>query len=584
MARPDPTLVIAEIASSHEGREALAGELVQAAAAAGADAIKFQLFRADQLVVAHHPKIESFRLLEFAPEVWARLAGAAHALGLRVYADVYDRDSLAVAVQCGVDGYKIPATIVGDEPLVEAIAATGKPLLVAISGESEEEIAALLHRVGVPGRDSVVLLHGFQGFPTAIADTNLARLTWLRRVFGLPVGFADHSPGDLAVSQVLPVISVGLGATVVEKHLTWDRSAKGRDHVSALNPDEFRRMVGWIRETEAALGGDRADISAAEIAYREAMNKKVVAAAPRRAGMLVGEPDVALRRSPDAALPAARAREVVGRVLVRDVAADAPVRPDDVAPPRSVVLVAVRMKSTRLPRKALLDLAGKPVLAHLIERLARAARPAATVICTSAHPDDQVLLDFAAELGVPGFAGSEDDVMLRFLGAAERERADIVVRVTGDNPLTDPAAIDGMIDWHCRQGADYTYTEDLPRGTRPEVISVEALRRAHDLAEDPSGSEYMTLYFKQNPHVFRLVRWDGADHAVRRPQYRLTLDRPEDYDVVRRVYTELYRDGRLFGLDEVVRLLDGHPEWTAINAAIDPKVPPGLNVKLRNGV
>ncbi|MBI4347583.1 MAG: hypothetical protein HY553_12060, partial [Elusimicrobia bacterium] len=144
--------------------------------------------------------------------------------------------------------------------------------------------------------------------------------------------------------------------------------------------------------------------------------------------------------------------------------------------------------------------------------------------------------------------------------------------------------IDAMVRLHCESGADYTFTDDLPRGTRPEVISVSALRRAHTLAEDPGGSEYMTLYFKNHPSVFTLVRWAVPHEELRRPTYRLTLDMPEDLEVVRRVYEALYREGHVFPLADAVRLLDAHPEWIKINAHIEPQIPADLNARLRMSV
>jgi N,N'-diacetyllegionaminate synthase len=578
----ESALIVAELASSHEGRPELAIRLAQAAAKAGADAVKFQLFRAQELVVAHHPMVEAFRRLELTPPAWAEVVAVARAERLHVLADVYDLPSLELAERLGIEGYKIPTTISGDPILLPRLAATGKPLFLAVSGETEEEIRALLGLLGKRPPGDPVLLHGFQGFPTRLEDTHLRRLVWLGERFGLPVGFADHSPADLPVASVLPVAAVTLGARVIEKHITLDRRAgKSRDHVSSLTPDEFAQMVGWIREVETALGGSHPAYSEAELHYRETMQKKVVARAALPAGALVVSRQLALKRTPDPGIEPARLGKLVGRIVRRALAPDEAVHPEQLADPVAVVLIAVRMKSARLPGKALLPLSGKPVLAHLVERVARARLPRGLVICTSTHPDDQVLLEWAARLGVPAYAGSEDDVLDRFLKATDREGADLVVRVTGDNPLTDPAAIDAMIQLHCREGADYTYTDDLPRGTRPEVISVSALRRAHELAEDPLGSEYMTLYFKEHPEVFTLVRWE-APETVRRPHYRLTLDTPEDLELLRLMNEALYREGEIFSLVEAVRLLDSHSEWAAINAHIEPRIPPGINTRLRS--
>lgn len=582
MIRTDRTLIIAEVASSHEGRPDLACKIARAAAAAGADAVKFQIFRPEELVVRHHPKVESFHQINLAPSAWTEVVEASREEGLHVLADVYDLASLDLGEDLGIEGYKISTTVWGDSLLLRSIANTRKPVFLAVAGEAEEEIRGLLELLGDRSDKNLVLLHGFQAFPTQLEDIHVRRLTWLQEHFRFPVGFADHCPATLSVASVLPVVAVALGARVIEKHLTWDRSAKGRDHVSALNPPEFAQMVQWIREVESALGEARPNLMQPEIYYRATMQKKVVARVAIPAGNVLKRRHLALKRTPDAGLGGERIPEIVGKKLLRAIDEDGAINPQDVAEPVAVVLVAVRMKSRRLPDKALLPLSGKPVLAHLVERVSRARIPRAVVICTSTHPEDKTILEWASRLGVRAYAGSEDDVLDRFLKAAEVESADLVVRVTGDNPVTDPEAIDAMIQLHRAEGADYTYTEDLPRGTRPEVISVTALRKAHELAEDPLSSEYMTLYFKEHPEHFDLTRWEVPSIGLRRPHYRLTLDTPEDLALLQRVYAALYREGEIFPLADVIHLLDTYPNWVSLNAHIAPKVPVGTNTRLRS--
>lgn len=574
-------LIIAEVASGHDGRPELAVELAQLAAAAGADAVKFQIFRAEELVVRDHPKAEAFRRIEIQPSDWTQVVRASREAGLRVLADVYDQVSFEFAESLGIEAYKITTTIAGDRSLIRDLAKTGKPLLVAVSGETEDEIASMLAMLQAESAGEIVLHHGFQGFPTAIEETHLGRLAWLWNRFGKPVGFADHCPGEDSICPVLPVVAVGLGARVIEKHLTKDRASRGRDWISALNPEEFHRMSGWIRAAERALGQPCPALSESELHYREAMQKKIVAREALKQGTILSRRHLALKRTPAEGVGADRLDGLLGSKLRQDMPCEGAVRPEDVEAPRTLILVAVRMKSTRLSGKALLPIAGKPVLHHLVERLRLAAAVGEIVLCTSTHPQDRVLLDEAAKLGLSSYAGSEDNVMARFLDVAESRQADIVVRVTGDNPLTDPEAIRAMVRQHCVEGADYTFTEDLPRGTRPEIISVPALRRAHDWAEDPSGSEYMTLYFKGNPSVFAMGRWSVPDPALRRPEFRLTLDTPEDLKVLEFVYGRLYQPGRVFPLSAVIELLEATPECVAWNARVPSKVPPEINARLK---
>ena len=160
----------------------------------------------------------------------------------------------------------------------------------------------------------------------------------------------------------------------------------------------------------------------------------------------------------------------------------------------------------------------------------------------------------------------------------------IVVRVTGDNPLTDADTMDRMIAAHLAHGAEYTYTDDLPMGTRVEVISVAALRRVHALAEDPSHTEYMTYYLQQ-PQAVRAHRYHVEDPQLARPSYRLTLDTPHDLCLLQLIYQRLSDHGPVFALGDVTRLLDGAPELVAINAQVQPLHPDGrINTRLRPAV
>jgi len=235
------------------------------------------------------------------------------------------------------------------------------------------------------------------------------------------------------------------------------------------------------------------------------------------------------------------------------------------------ILVAVRLHSTRLRRKALIGLGEKTILEHLVDRVRQAEIPDTIVICTSTHPDDYEIVQLARNCKTLHFTGSEDDVLDRFIQAADREEIDTIVRVTGDNLLTDPEIMDEMLRFHQKNGLEYTYVEDTPRGTRSEILSIEAMKRAHALAEDPLQTEYMSLYFKQ-PKYFNLRKYE-VDGPRKRPNYRLTLDTPDDLKAIKALYDALYDyDTDSFPpLREIINFLDKHPEVVKLNSHINPK-------------
>ncbi|MFC2066181.1 cytidylyltransferase domain-containing protein [Chloroflexota bacterium] len=232
------------------------------------------------------------------------------------------------------------------------------------------------------------------------------------------------------------------------------------------------------------------------------------------------------------------------------------------------VLIQVRMKSTRLPEKAMLMIEDKTIIEHVIDRLKMARTPDVIAICTSLHKDDAVLLEVARRKGIEGFAGSEEDVLDRFLQAAHWLKADIVVRASGEDPLVEPGYLDKTVEHHIRSGVDYTSTKQLPAGVAIEVISAKALEKAQGLADNSEMSEYMTLYFRDD---FFKVEMVEVEEALKRPHYRLTVDTPEDLRLMREIYKSLYRPGEIVSLKEVTRFLDEYPELAEINSHRVPK-------------
>jgi len=234
------------------------------------------------------------------------------------------------------------------------------------------------------------------------------------------------------------------------------------------------------------------------------------------------------------------------------------------------IFIQVRMKSTRLPKKAMIEIQGKTVIEHLLERVKTAKMPNVIIVCTSTHPDDAILIDVAKKVGVKWFAGSEEDVMERFLGAAKQERVDIIVRVTGDCPLIDPEYIDKAIAHLITIHADYARVVGMPIGTGCEVFSTKALEKAHTYAIDPNYSEYMSSYFLNNPEVFHIdeIQCDGS---VKGPDYRLTVDEIADIELMKEIYQRLYQGGRIFSLKEVIELLDSNSNLVELNKQVKLK-------------
>lgn len=239
-----------------------------------------------------------------------------------------------------------------------------------------------------------------------------------------------------------------------------------------------------------------------------------------------------------------------------------------------IACIIVRMKSTRLHRKALLSIEGKPMTLRIIERLRTAKTIDQVVICTSSHPDDQILVDLAKqEWGVETIAGSELDVLSRLIKAAKKFQADVVIRVTGDNPFTDSKLLDRMVKHHITKKSDFTHTIGLPVGVTPDILSANMLPRLHRLMPNPNQSEYLSLFAMDHKHFHCEIL--DAPLELNRPFYSLTVDTPDDIKLARYLYKLLSDDGGIPALSEVIAELDANPDYKGISGDTLVKLPGG---------
>ena len=236
-----------------------------------------------------------------------------------------------------------------------------------------------------------------------------------------------------------------------------------------------------------------------------------------------------------------------------------------------VACIIVRMKSTRLPKKALADLCGHTMMGQLIRRLKTSKTITNIVVCTSNLNSDAILLDKTKEWGVGGYAGHPEDVLSRLIDVAKIYKADMILRVTGDNPFTDVNNIDRMVKHHIKTSSEYTRTNRLPLGVTAEVMDAKMLAKLHNFMPNPNQSEYMS-FFAFNPKLFHcevLKPLVGQD----RPYYSLTIDYPEDLELSRRIYKNLSIDGSIPELEEVISYLDQDHEYKPVDKDTLIKLP-----------
>ena len=235
---------------------------------------------------------------------------------------------------------------------------------------------------------------------------------------------------------------------------------------------------------------------------------------------------------------------------------------------RKVAIIQARSTSTRLPGKCLLRLYSKTVLEHIIDRLKRVPSLDGICVATTANDGDDAIVETARKAGTSVYRGSEEDVLDRFYQAARQERADVICRITSDDPLKDPGVIEKVMQEFLNNGCDYasnTLKPTYPEGIDVEVFSRGALEKAWREGKLPSEREHVTPYIWKHPKLFKLI---SVEYDKDLSKLRWTLDYAEDWVFIQQVYDFLYPDDKAFFMKDVLRLLEERPYLKNINAGI----------------
>lgn len=297
--------VIAEAGVNHNGSQQLAHKLVDAAKEAGADAVKFQTFRAEALVSRHAQKAAYQRRLtdpnesQLAMLKRLELDGAAHAdltahcsrIGIEFMSSPFDEGSADLLESLPVTRFKVGSGELTNLPLLAHVARKGKPIILSTGMATLGEVEHALEICKAHGGTDITLLHCVTQYPTPADQVNLRAMRTLRTAFGLPVGYSDHTEG-IEVS----LAAVALGAQVIEKHFTLDRGMEGPDHKASLQPEEFADMTRAIRNIGLALGDGIKRPAACEIDNIPIARKSVVAARPIQKGTVIARADLIVKR------------------------------------------------------------------------------------------------------------------------------------------------------------------------------------------------------------------------------------------------------------------------------------------------
>jgi N,N'-diacetyllegionaminate synthase len=322
-----PVFVIAEAGVNHNGDIALAHRLVDAAADAGADAVKFQTFRAERVAGAESPKaayqkettdaaesqLDMLRKLELPWEAHAALKRQCDERNIEFMSTPFDPDSADFLVETGIRRFKTGSGELTNLPFLEHAARHGLPMILSTGMATLEEIGDAVEAVRKAGAGEISLLHCVSNYPAAPEDTNLRAMQKMADAFDVPVGLSDHTMG-IAVATG----AAALGASIIEKHFTLDRTMTGPDHLASIEPDGLKQMVDAIRTVTAALGDGEKRPAESERENRVLVRRSLVAACDIAAGEILADDMIDAKRPGDGLPPAMRSA-LVGRRANRDI-------------------------------------------------------------------------------------------------------------------------------------------------------------------------------------------------------------------------------------------------------------------------
>lgn len=337
IGKGQPCFVIAEAGVNHNGSLQLALQLVDAAASAGADAVKFQTFHAEDVASADarqaryqqvntgrvESQLEMARRLELSPDDHQRLVRHCRSKRIMFLSSPFDLRSADLLADLGVPAYKVGSGELTNHPFLAHLAGKGRPLIISTGMAAIREVDEAMAAVASAGAAPVALLHCVSNYPTDPTDCNLAAMGTLREAFGVPVGWSDHTLG-----VHVAVAAVALGASIIEKHLTLDRRLPGPDHRASIEPAEFRELVRQARDVEAAIGTGEKRPRSSEEDTAAVARRSLFAASDLPEGHRLGAVDIRVLR-PGTGIPPNRLAELLGRSLKRPVAAGTMLREDD---------------------------------------------------------------------------------------------------------------------------------------------------------------------------------------------------------------------------------------------------------------
>lgn len=569
------TSYIIEVANTHGGSLSYLLDLIKEFEEFEGSSIKFQPLHPDKIATDDYQWYPVYKELYFSPSEWNTIVEEASLTKL-VWLDLFDTYGVEILNNNlgKIHGIKLQASILYNAEVIKALEemdCSSLDLIINVSAIQKGAIAERLETLKKSiGPKQILLEVGFQSYPTQLEDSGLNKIKELREQFDNPIVFADHLAGDSEDAIIFPLVASLFGADYLEKHVMHSNLETKYDYFSSIKVADFKKLV----EKVEAYGDlpSKPFINQKEIDYLVNSIQKPLAKTPLEAGKGINiQEDLLFRRSAQNGLSVSEISKLKEEhyILATDLNENQTLRREHFKKASIGTIIAGRLKSSRLKRKALLPIGQISSIEKCIQSCLKFPESSNTILATSTEEEDAELASFTYASNVLFHQGHPDDVIQRYLDITRKHKLDVIYRVTADMPYVSSEIAELLLKSHFETGADYTAARVASVGTAPEIINVQALEEVKSHFPNADYSEYMTWYFQNNKEHFRVNIVDLPEELIR--DYRLTLDYKEDLDLFQAVDEHLSSKGKEENIKEIFTFLDSNPNIAQLNSHIGLK-------------
>ena len=529
--------------------------------------IKFQVLKANEISTPEYHWYNAYQKLFFTPLQWEELIRNSK-IKTNIWLDLFDNYSFEILKKNlnFIHGIKLQPSILYNHNLYESLKTINlkkKYIILNISGLSLAKINEFLSQFKTLKAKKIIIQFGFQSYPTSIADTNLNKVIKIIKSFpNNDFCMADHADATDDFALDVPLYAKLMGAKYIEKHFCLNRSKSPYDKFSSLEPKQIKILIRKINNLNSANGNTF--INNKEKKYLTESIQKPVAKKNLDIKSIVSNADISFKRTEQNGLTYVELKKISDKnfILSKRKKLNQTFKITDFKKAKIGILVTARMKSSRLPKKALKKIGKFSSLELCLLNCKKIKKANKVVLATSYLPEDKILLDkFRKKFEV--IAGHPDDVIKRFSKIIKKFDLDIVVRVTGDCPFVSPEIIDNLITQHFKKGADYTAARNISVGTSGEVYNANSLNFVLKKIKHAPYSEYMPWYFLNNKNYFKINIVDLPKDLIR--PYRLTLDYKEDLQMFNKLVEKSKKSADKLSTKTIFEILDKNSRLNKLN-------------------